>query len=301
MHVKKIITVACLLFSFLLVTNCFAELIVDKDGKRIEFSHPFTRIISLYGAHTRNLVDMGAGEQIVAVGRSDKQMPDLPSLGFREDVERFLVLKPDLVIIRPMISRAVPRLIKQLEQNGVVVVSLQPNNMDDMFSYWLDLAKLSGHDRQAEEMIDSFKKKTAEFQLKVDKIPMDKRLKVYFEAIHKRMKTFTSGSMPIFVLEQAGGINIASDAIQVRKSNIAEYGKERILSKADEIDVFLAQKGRMNPITIDMIKNEPGFQVIKAVRDNRVYLIDERLVSRPTMGLLQAMEQIHNMLYGDEK
>ena len=100
----------------------------------------------------------------------------------------------------------------------------------------------------------------------------------------------------MFVLETAGGINIAKDAIQVRKTNIAAYGKEKILSKAAIIDVYLAQKGRMNPVTVEEIKNEPGFQVIKAIKNNRVFLIDEMIVSRPTLRLLKGINTIAGIL-----
>jgi len=53
----------------------------------------------------------------------------------------------------------------------------------------------------------------------------------------------------------------------------------------------------MNIIDIDTIVREPGFAAIKAVRENKVYLIDERLVSRPTMRLLDGMHQIGELLY----
>lgn len=111
------------------------------------------------------------------------------------------------------------------------------------------------------------------------------------------MKTFAPESMAMFVLESAGGINVAADAVQVRKSNIAEYGKERILSKAKKIDVFLAQEGRMNKVSTEMIKKEPGFQVIKAVQENQVFLVDEKLVSRPTLGMLEGIRKVFALLY----
>jgi len=275
----------------------FAAPIIDNDGRVVVVEKPFTRIISLYAAHTSNLIDMGAGEQIVAVGRSDKQLPDLQRLSFRDDPERLLALKPDLVLIRPMISRAYPQLVQRLEQSGVKVVSLQPTSMDELFRYWETLGTLSGHELGAKQMIAAFGAGLAEITLQVDHIPQQDRKQVYFEAIHKRMKTFAPGAMAMFVLESAGGINVATDAVQVRKTNIAAYGKEHILARADQIDVFLAQQGRMNPVTVDMIKNEPGFQVIKAVRNNQVFLVDEKLVSRPTMGLIEGISLVFELLY----
>uniref|UniRef100_UPI004057880E ABC transporter substrate-binding protein n=1 Tax=Candidatus Electrothrix sp. TaxID=2170559 RepID=UPI004057880E len=286
-----------LLFSCLLTVPAFGTPIIDKVGKVIQPDKPFQRIISLYGAHTRNLIDMGAGSQIIAIGRSDKQLPDLPKLSFRDDPERLLALKPDLVLIRPMHSRAYPQIVERLEASNVAVVSLQPTSVDEMFRYWEQLGILSGHQEEASHMIARFGAGLVEINRQVERIPEEKRKKVYFESIHKRMKTFAPQSMTIFVLESAGGINVAQDAVQVRKSNIAAYGKERILSKAKKIDVFLTQEGRMNKVTTEMIRNEPGFQVIKAVQNNQIFLVDEKLVSRPTMGLLEGITQIFKILY----
>ena len=42
----------------------------------------------------------------------------------------------------------------------------------------------------------------------------------------------------------------------MRETNIAAYGKERLLARADAIDVYLAQKGRMNPVTVEEILAE---------------------------------------------
>lgn len=289
--------VLAVLFSCLLTVPAFGDPIIDKDGKVIQTNRPFQRIISLYAAHTRNLIDMGAETQIVAVGRSDKQMPGLPQLSFRDDPERLLALKPDLVLIRPMLSRAYPKMVERLEENKVTVVSLQPTSVDEMFRYWEDLGILSGHKDQVSEMMARFGAGLAEIKRQVEVIPAEKRKTVYFESIHKRMKTFAPESMAMFVLESAGGINAAADAVQVRKSNIAAYGKERILAKAGKIDVFLAQEGRMNKVSKEMIIHEPGFQVIKAVQQKQVFLVDEKLVSRPTMGLLEGIRTVFNILY----
>jgi iron complex transport system substrate-binding protein len=123
--------------------------------------------------------------------------------------------------------------------------------------------------------------------------------KVYFESIHRKMKTFSPDSMAIFALETAGGINIAEDAKPVRNTNIAQYGKERILSHASEIDVYLAQSGAMNPPSIEMIEDEPGFKAIKAVINHQIYIIDEQIVSRPTLRLLEGIQEIGRILYPD--
>lgn len=272
--------------------------IQDQAGREVTVAQPFRRIVSLYGAHTENLFKLGAGSQVIGVSRNEAYPPEAlqkPVFSYRDDPERFLAARPDLVLIRPMIDRGYPQLVARLEASGITVVSLQPSSVDQLRVYWKILGILTGQQQQALAMITHFDSAVAEFQSAVSAIQPKK--KVYFEAIHGKMKTFAPGSMAIFVLHAAGGINIAADAEPVRQTNIAAYGKERILSHADRIDVYLAQFGEMNRPTIDMIKSEPGFSAIKAVRNNDIYLIDERIVSRPTLRLLDGIQEIGRRLY----
>ncbi len=150
---------------------------------------------------------------------------------------------------------------------------------------------------EAEEMVAVFQSRLKVIHDRLKGVHADQRPKVYFQSIHKKMKTFAPESIGVFVLEQAGGINIAADARQVRETNIAVYGKEQLLSRGEEIDIFLAQQGRMNPVVVDTIINEPGFGAIKAVRDGQVFLIEEALVSRPTLRILDGIEQLHALFY----
>ncbi len=278
----------------------YAISIIDRSGKVIKFSKPFHKIISLYPAHTENIFYMGAGKYLVAVSPTSNYPSaalKLPKISYHEDAERFLVFNPDLILIRPMIYHGHRKLIEKLESLGITVVSLQPTSVKKMFKYWLDLGKLTGREKAAKDMIKYFKKEIARIKRIVATIPMSKRKYVYFESIHRKMTTFSPTSIEIFAIKTAGGINIASDAKPIRHSNIAEYGKERILANADKIDVFLAQRGKMNPVTLKMIENEPGFNDIKAIKNHQVYIINEAIVSRPTMRLLEGIVKIAKILY----
>jgi iron complex transport system substrate-binding protein len=297
MRIKVFLSVPCLVL--LLASLAAAASIVDSEQRTLVFSQPFTRIISLYPAHTINLLELGLNREIIACGPGDTQVSGRPVVQFQDDPERLLALKPDLVLIRPMISRGYPNLVRILEKNNVRVVSLQPTAASELFPYWETLGRLTGREQQAQGMIETFNRKMAAITEPIRKIPMEKRKRVYFEAIHRQMKTFAPSSIAMFVLESAGGINIATDAEQVRETNIAAYGKERILAKAARIDLYLAQSGRMNPVSVNDIIREPGFGVIKAIRENQVFLVDEEMVSRPTMHLLDGIGFVRSLLYPD--
>ncbi len=277
------------------------NVIIDQAGRKLTVYKPFERIISLYGAHTENLFNLGLDSEIIGVSRHETYPPSAlkkPVFSYRDDPEKFLAVRPDLVIIRPMIDRGYPQFVSMLEKNGIMIISLQPGNVEDMYIYWQILGLLSGKQQRAMEMISQFKTAVSDFKFLTDAKTTKKR--VYFEAIHSKMKTFTPDSMAVFALETAGGINIATDAKPVRNTNIAYYGKERILSHGREIDVYLAQSGAMNKPTMKLIMNEPGFKTIKAVAEGEIYFIDEHIVSRPTMRLLDGIYNIGKILYPDD-
>lgn len=275
--------------------------IIDQSGRRLVIEQPFTRLISLYGAHTENLFSLGLDNEIIGVSQHDDYPPqalDKPVFSYHDDPEKFIAARPDLVLIRPMIDRGYPQFISMLEKTGITVVSLQPRTIDEMSTYLAILGILTGQQDRAQQLISQFNSSIDGFKNLTRSRSSRKR--VYFEAIHSKMKTFAPDSMAMFALESAGGINIAADADPVRNTNIAYYGKERLLSRAAEIDVYLAQYGSMNRPTAALIKQEPGFNIIKAVATDQIYIVDEKIVSRPTMRLLEGIYTIGKYLYPDD-
>ena len=239
--------------------------------------------------------------EIIGVSRHETYPPPAlhkPVFSYREDPEKFLAVRPDLVIIRPMIDRGYPQFVAMLEKNGVTVLSLQPANVAEMYQYWQILGFVSGRGQRAMQMVAEFKAAVAAFESLT--AARSNRKRVYFEAIHSKMKTFTPDSMAIFALETAGGINVAADAKSVRGTNIAYYGKERILSRSRQIDVYLAQAGAMNKPSVKRIADEPGFKTIKAVAEQQIYIVDEQIVSRPTLRLLEGIYFIGKTLYPED-
>ena len=283
-------------------TQAGATTFIDRSGNRIVLKKPYQRIISLYGAHTENLFSLGINREIIGVSKNEAYPPQAmtkPVFSYHDDAEKFLAARPDLVLIRPMIARGYQNLVAKLRRAGVMVVSLQPRTIKEVYSYWKNLGLLTGRETQAEAMIKQFKRGIEKIRSLVKGIPVAKRKRVYFEAIHRKMRTFSPSSIAMFALRTAGGINVAEDAHARHGTNIAAYGKEHILSHADDIDVYLAQKGAMNHARIRSIMEEPGFRAIKAVREGQVYIVDEKIVSRPTLRLLDGIYEIGRFLYPD--
>ncbi|WP_285905528.1 ABC transporter substrate-binding protein [Pseudodesulfovibrio pelocollis] len=277
-----------------------AQSVRDDTGRVIGVSAPFTRIISLYSAHTENLFQLGLDDAIIGVTEHEdfpSTALEKPAFTARDSVDKLLAARPDLILIRPMQQADQPDLWAALERHGVTVAALQPDTVSEMYDYWRTLGTLTGREVQAEEMVGRFKDGLVLARQRMESIDPARRPGVFFESIHRRFATFAPGSMPIFVLETAGGRNVAADAASREGTNIADYGLERMLAKSSQIDVYLTQYGAMNSVTVRDIATGPAASRIKAVRDRNVFLVDERLVSRPTMRLLRGIETVHTLLH----
>lgn len=280
-------------------TNDGTIKITDDLNQTIILKQPAKRIISLYSAHTENLLALGLEAEIIGVSpaESDPVAKTKPVFDYRADPEKVLAAQPDLVIIRPFIKQSHPDFVKTLEQANIKVVCLYPEKFEEFDSYIKKLAILTGKEQQADE-------KLAAFHVKLNQVAehtaqAQNKKQVYFEATTTEYRTITPDSMPGTVLKLAGGLNVAADAKPLKTaSSIAAYGSERLLMKAEEIDIFLSQRGPMNPgITPDSIKQRPGFDKIKAVREGKVYIVDEGYVSSPTFRLAEGVEQLAKLIY----
>ena len=273
--------------------------ITDDFNQTIVLKAPAKRIISLYSAHTENLLALGLEAEIIGVSPAESAQgaKDKPVFDYRADPEKVLAAQPDVVIIRPFIKQSHPDFVKTLEQANIKVVCLYPERFEEFDSYINKLAVLTGREQQAAEQLAAFHARLNAVAEHIAKAQVKKR--VYFEATTTEYRTITPDSMPGRVLQLAGGINMAADAQPIKTSgSIAAYGSERLLMKAEEIDVFLAQRGPMNPgVTPEAIKQRPGFDKIKAVREGQVYIVDEKLVSTPSFRLADGVEHLARLLY----
>ncbi|BBB91009.1 MAG TPA: ABC transporter substrate-binding protein [Methylomusa anaerophila] len=274
--------------------------IVDDLGKTIVLKEPAKRIISLYSAHTENLFALGLDQEIIGVSTTESYPPAAlkkPVFDYRADPEKVLAAQPDLVIIRPFIVQSHPDFVKTLENANIKVVCLYPEKFDQFDEYIKKLAMLTGKEQEAAARLQAFHQKLDDITAITKRAAAQK--KVYFESTATEYRTITNDSMTAVLLKLAGGINVAADATMIKEgSSIATYGVERLLMKADEIDVYLAQRGPMNAgISVENIVKRPGFDKIKAVREGQVYIIEESLVSSPTFRLAAGAEELATKIY----
>jgi len=279
-----------------------AEVFIDDfRGKEIVLGEPAHRIVSLYTAHTESLYFLEAQDKLVAVSPSCDFPPEVARekiVDYRSDPEKAIALQPDVVLVRHRAVTDYPRFIEALESIGIQVIDLNPERLADLDGYFTTLGEITGTPEKAKWLSKKFHEDIERIVSLVRAVPPEKRKKVFFESVAKNYQTVSPGTLVDELIALAGGINVASSAQPVSKdSRIASFGIERLLSVGHEIDVYIAQRGVMNQITKKSILKRPELQSLPAVKENRVYVIDEAIVSRPGPRLSWGLEEITRALY----
>ncbi len=311
MHNKLILI--CILIIGCLLTGCTgvfvrdgqSEIIdektfIDDQGDEFTVQEPYTRIVTLYSAHTENLFELGAGERIIGANSTSIYPPEaafLPRYDYRQDPEPLIAAEPDLVIIRPFVAKNYPGYIQSLKKAGLTVVSLYPESEAEFGKYIRILAMLTGREETAEVKLSELSSRIEEIEQITGAIK-DKQT-VFFESTKTNYRTVTPDSMPGMAILRAGGINLAAEVSPMtRGSSIAEYGVEKLMMNAEEIDIYISQRGAMNSGgSMISIPQREGFKAIKAVREGRILELNEKIVSSPTFRYYKGVNEIARMLY----
>jgi len=270
--------------------------VVDAHGQIHKLNRSYKRIISLYPSHTEVLVDIGAEDALVG-STMNEDLKDLKSKGITEfnlgdSVEKFIGLKPDLVLVRPMVENKYENLIAILKSRGVEIISLHPKTGYELEEYWLALGRLSGYEEGAKKYIEDYRKRLENLR----EVGNNRKVRAFFEARYSRgLYTNAEDSIASYVLEVAGVENLLEKGSS-RGSTIIPIKHEELLSRGEEIDLYIAQMGVMNRRSIRDIEGSSGYKLIKGVREGRVLLVDEKTMSRPTSKILDAVEEIERYI-----
>ena len=254
------------------------------------------RVISLYPGHSDNIFAMGGEKILIALSENDDNdlLPDLPRISLKAGAEKFLALKPDVVVTRSFAERLNPNLYEVLERTGVKIISLDPPKWNAFENYLETLGKALGLDYEA-----AIKKLHVLTHSLL--IPNPSPLTVFIEATSKEIHTCAPDSWAANLIALAGGINAAKDAKPLRSgSSIAAWGVERVLKSLENknLDVYIIQTGAMNRSTLeDFYKREWS----GALKNVKIYEVPEKYLSRPSLlGMEKGLKELRKILWRDD-
>ena len=254
------------------------------------------RVISLYPGHSDNIAALGGQNILIALSENDDAdlLPMLPRLSMRDGAEKFLALKPGIVVTRSFAQRINPNLYEVLERAGVKIISIDPPKWDNFENYLMTLAEALGLDAQpALKKLHDIKNSVAP--------SLKKKPYCFIEATSKEIHTCAPGSWAANLISLAGGINAAAEAKPLRNgSAVASWGAERVLKSHENknLDIYIIQTGAMNNATVKDFYSREWTAALKGVK---VYEVPERFLSRPSLTGLEKGLNILKKIITEEK
>jgi len=278
--------------------------ITDSAEKTIVLDKPVEKVIVLNSRIAEAMRILGVEDKIVAVSdsiiESSKQFPMLskkPSIGsgLRPCVETIVSFKPDVVFA--WVRRPDPKVLQEdeLEAAGIKVIRLDLYRPKTLLKEMKILGEEFNKKAELEAYIDWHDNYINLIKSRVATISEEDRVRVFIESDGvgknpgtRRAMGGRSGIQELVTI--AGGINIAADYIPKTSGDVET---EWIL--AQNPDVIIGREMRRaggfeTDDPADMrehyleIKELPGFaEKVKAVIDNRVYIISSDIVGGPPL------------------
>lgn len=270
----------------------FPMTLTDQMGRQVTIEKLPERIVSLAPSNTEILFDLGLEDKIVGV----TDFCDYPEAaknkekigGFSEpNIEKIVSLKPDLILANDIHQKP----IEELEKLDIPSVVLDPKDFDDMFISIEVIGKATGQDDEALTLVNNLKVRMENVEAIVAKLTTDKRPKVYYELWPSPITTTGPGTFVDDIIQRAGGENIAGDA----KKAYPQYSQEMIVAKNPDIIIF-SHHGSSNQSAEDILQRQ-GWESIEAIKNKKVFYVDENIVQRATPRLVDGLEQFVNIIH----
>jgi len=265
--------------------------IVDDLGQKVVLPAPAKRIIALYGAYNEILAAIGLENRIVGRTKTDSRPPSIlskPSIGthMRPNVEIVLGLKPDLAIQSAGRKEALLA-VQQIQKEGVAAAVFHPTSFADLFSVIERIGVLTGEPVEAKKLVGSLQARIDRVKKRLEGI--SHRPSVFFEVRYPNLLGAGQRSIVNDIIDQAGGINCVE-----KEKKLVRMNMEALIKRNP--DVYVIQRGPMNQNPSNP-SSRSHFQVLRAVKNGRIMVVDEQVYSRPGPRSVEAVEELAAFLH----
>jgi len=265
--------------------------IKDNVGRVIEIGSEPERIISLSPGNTEILFALGLDARIVGVTEYcdyPAQAKGKPKVGGFStiNIERVVSLEPDLVLATGGLQL---RTVQQLENLGIKTVVLGPRRIDDVLSNIELVGEITNKNAEAKALAETLRRRIESIEAKTENLVS--RPRVYYEIWHNPLMSVGQGTWIDELIELAGGRNIFTDSSDPYPIINSELVIER------DPEVIIIKSGYMGGAAEKDIIQRPGWDRISAVRNERIYEIDENILIRPGPRIVDGLEALTMIIH----
>lgn len=253
-----------------------------ENGKKEE-NKKYNRIVVLDPAAVEMIYMLGAEDKIVGVANLERskvwpeeKVAKLESVGsfMKPSLEKIIALKPDLVIMSALTGE---ELNNGLKSNNIEAKRIQANSIEEIFTNFLEVAKMLGKENEANKII-------AEKKVKLEEI---KKI-----ATGNKKGLFVMSASPLMAF---GNDNLPNDIMKLLNiKNIAENQKGRnpivtpefIIKENPDIIITLLP----NPSQI--VATNPQLKNVNAIKNSKFIVVNSSQILRGSPRTIDQIEEI---------
>ena len=318
--VKRIFPLLLLLilFSCALLSGC-ADLektgegedtrtVIDQAGREVVIPAEVNRIATTWRPCTFMVFAVGGYEKLVGVdGGSTKTpfttgvWPDIANVAMVGDKksginkEELVAAEPDVVCIWKEASQE--GILEQLEELGIPALVIIPESAESMKEAAALLGEVLDCSEQAEKIIAYYDDVVSMVEDRLKDLSPEERTRVYLAGAHGILSSCGSDFYQHFLIEKAGGINVAAE-LQGGWQNVSP---EQLVEW--DPDVIVADP-YCKELMEDALKMDPGLNALKAVKNGELYRFPDIgqwsfPIPQSAMGILWLSKTIYPEQFAD--
>jgi iron complex transport system substrate-binding protein len=255
----------------------------DELGRTVEVpDHPH-RVVCLIPNVADIVYSLGAGADVVAISdftKYPKEALDKPSIGLplNPSMETIVALHADLALGTGDLNTL--EFAGQLERLGIPVFMVDPHGIEGIYAAILSIGSALNREPDAKTLVARLRTRVDTVKARVSGKP---RVRVFMAIWYDPVMTIGKCAFISELIEAAGARSVTDDIAQ----EWPEVSIETVVSRQPDALLFASGSG----ITPEELKARPGWEDLKAVREGRIYYIDDR-VQYPSPIAFDALEDL---------
>ena len=262
-----------------------------SDGRELTIVEAPQRIASLSPAATEVLYAVGAGPQIAATDLQSDYPAEAANTtrldAYQPNLEAIAGVEADLIIV----ATNQDDIVQALDRLGETVLFLEvPETIDGVMEQVRLLARASGHAEEGERLAQDMEER---IEAVTDKLAdVEEGPRIY----HELDSTFFTVAPNSFVGDFYNLLK-ARNITEGAPTAYPQLSQEEILDRDPEVIILADADAGESPQTV---KARPGWGAISAVKNDRIYVIDPDIISRPGPRVADGLEQLARVLYPEK-
>ncbi|MBW1757439.1 MAG: ABC transporter substrate-binding protein [Deltaproteobacteria bacterium] len=266
------------------------RVVEDATGERIPV-RDYARVVSTSTIADQVLIEIIEPSRLLAVSghtlrtQESRAYKDKIGVERARDIETIIELRPDIVFVNNFVDR---RQLQRLKDAGLNVFDMgEMRGLETLLPNIRQLAAVLDVPERGRELADDLVRKLEAVSAGI--AVGDRRRGLYVGIHGDRLYGGSAGTSFHDVLVAGGLIDIAAAA---GFHGWPAFTNEQLLSLDPPWIIT-------NPGTERSLCRHPGFQSLSACRSGQVRSIETHLLTDPGLGIVQAAEAVHAVVYGD--